>query len=446
LFRQLSLAPCSSIRKISKNWAEQKAFYRFLNHKKVTEKILINEGALRLQALVKGKHLLCLQDTSEVSLTAHDDRISNRSNLGRLDSAQYALGFKIHPAFVIDAHQLTPLGFADIKLWHRPFDMPDRFERNFRKQSIEDKESFKWIEVAQRSKLVLEQADMVTFVQDREGDIFEFFCLVPDDRIHLIVRSLFDRINMEGEHLTETLSKLPCAGKHFIEIETDKRINRTKKIVELEIRFCKTTIKKPTSTKMKGLPKEKEVYVVEAKEVNPKGKEEKIYWRLLTTHKVEDLETALQIIEWYRARWHIEQLFRLLKNKGFQIENVELENGDAIRKLTILMLMAILKIMQMRLAYDDIEGEGQPIQEVFSSEEIECLEKVNKKIQGKTILQQNIYNPNRAKWATWIIARLGGWKAYESQGPPGLLVLRRGLEKFNYILEGYLLSKDVGTR
>lgn len=405
----------------------------------MTEKLLISEAALRLRSLVKDRHLLCIQDTSEVNLTAHDSRITNKSNLGRLDYAKYALGFKIHPAFVVDANQLSPLGFADIKLWHRPQDMPDRFKRNFRKISIEEKESYKWIEVAKQSKSVLEQAKTVTFVQDREGDIFEYFCLVPDDRTHLIVRSLFDRATLEGGHLTEVLAKLPCAGKHFIEIETDKRVNRKKKTVELEIRFSKTIIKKPTSSNMKGLPKEKELYVVEAKEVNSASTEEKIYWRLLTTHKVENFESALQIIEWYRARWFIEQLFRLLKSKGYQIEDVELEDGDAIRKLTILMLIAILKIMQMRLAYADIEGEGQPIKEVFTKDEVDCLKKINVKLQGKTKLQQNHYKPDRTKWATWIIARLGGWKSYASQGPPGLIVLRRGLEKFSYILEGYLL-------
>ena len=110
------------------------------------------------------------------------------------------------------------------------------------------------------------------------------------------------------------------------------------------------------------------------------------------------------------------------------------------------MLMAILKIMQMRLAYDDIEGEGQPIEEVFTEEEVDCLKKINEKLRGKTTKQQNQYNPNRTKWATWIIGRLGGWKAYSSQGPPGLIVLRRGLERFSYILEGYLLIKDMGTR
>ncbi|MGL4632060.1 MAG: IS4 family transposase [Leadbetterella sp.] len=430
---------------MSKNRAEQKAYYRFLNHPKVTERILIEEASTRLQTLVKGRHLLCIQDTSEVNLTSHDNRIKDKSSLGRLDYAHYALGFKIHPCFVLDAHQLTPLGFSEIKLWHRPFDMPSRFDRNFTKQAIEEKESYKWIEVANKSKAVLLAAQTVTFIHDRESDIYDVFSTIPDERTHLIVRSSSDRNIHEGGNLTKQLQNQKCAGKHIISLQTDKRTQRKKGEAELEIRFCKVTIKKPHSSNIKGVKPRLELYVVEARQVNAVIEKEKIYWRLLTTHKVDNFDAALQIIEWYRARWYIEQLFRLLKNKGFQIENTELESGAAIRKLCIMMLHAILKIMQMRLAYDD-ESEGQPIEEVFSKAEIECLKKVNQKLQGRTVKQQNHFKPNRTKWATWIIARLGGWKAYGSHGPPGVLAIRRGMERFSYILEGFLLIKDMGTR
>jgi hypothetical protein len=196
---------------------------------------------------------------------------------------------------------------------------------------------------------------------------------------------------------------------------------------------------------MEACPPYRELYVVEAKETSANTGRDKIYWRLLTTHPVEDLQKALTIVEWYRCRWYIEQVFRLLKHKGFQIEETELESGAAIRKLTIIMLTAILKIIQMRLSYQD-ENEGQPIEEVYNEEQIRGLYLINKQLQGNTIKQQNTYDPKQTKWATWIIARLGGWKAYESQGPPGVITLKRGLERFAFMLEGMLLVQDMGTR
>lgn len=44
-----------------------------------------------------------------------------------------------------------------------------------------------------------------------------------------------------------------------------------------------------------------------------------------------------------------------------------------------------------------------------------------------------------------MIGRLGGWKGYDSQGPPGVIVLKRGLDRLSYIIEGIKLAKDVGT-
>jgi hypothetical protein len=53
----------------------------------------------------------------------------------------------------------------------------------------------------------------------------------------------------------------------------------------------------------------------------------------------------------------------------------------------------------MNIAYSDPEG-GQPIEEVFSEEEIKVLTHLNKTLKGKTIKTQNHNNPQTTKWAT----------------------------------------------
>jgi hypothetical protein len=134
-----------------------------------------------------------------------------------------------------------------------------------------------------------------------------------------------------------------------------------------------------------------------------------------------------------------------LKKQGFGIEETELGSGWAIRKLVIMQMTALLKILQMKIAYAIPEG-GQPIEEVFDPQQIEVLHLMIAKLQGKTKKQKNINDPKTAKWAAWIIGRMGGWKGYDSQGPPGVIVLKRGLDRLGYIIEGINLSKDVYTR
>jgi hypothetical protein len=77
---------------------------------------------------------------------------------------------------------------------------------------------------------------------------------------------------------------------------------------------------------------------VEAEEVNPPLGQEAIHWRLLTTHSVVCLEQALKVIQWYRWRWRIEQLFATLKKAGLNLEATQLESVTAIQRLTILAL------------------------------------------------------------------------------------------------------------
>lgn len=169
-----------------------------------------------------------------------------------------------------------------------------------------------------------------------------------------------------------------------------------------------------------------------------------IRWRILTTHSVNSFENAIRIINHYKRRWYIEQLFRLLKKKGFDIQSSELESGWAIRKLTVMVLNAALRVMQLLLAYDN--EQSQPIEQVFDSGEVKCLENLNNTLQGDTEKSKNRYDPKRLSWATWIIARLGGWKNYNSKRPPGPIILKRGLDKFASIYQGWKLAlshKDV---
>ena len=443
LWRKLSLHPSSTIRKLSKSTAEQKAYYRFLNNEKIEEEQLIREATTRMSKLAKGLHLLCVEDTSEINLSNNKSRLKPNSGLGRSDKSDTSHCFKLHPSLVLDANNLSPLGFSDIKVFHRPEDMPCRIERNYKKQAIQDKESFKWIEAAQKSKEILKEAETVTFIEDREGDIYEQFALIPDEKHHLLIRSRSNRKLSNGGNLYDEIDAAPVSGSYTIEIPTDKRKKQYKREAKIELRFKSCSIKCPVNLKSKGYPPSITVNCIYAKEIGKASNS--VNWKLLTTHKIDNYEQALLMVSFYSVRWYIEQLFRILKHQGFGIEDTELESGWAIRRLIIIQMTALLKIIQMNIAYSQVEG-GLPIEDVFETEQIEVLHLLNNKLQGKTFKLQNQNDPKRLKWATWIVARLGGWKGYESQGPPGVILLMRGLDRLNYIIEGTRLVKDVGTR
>ena len=145
----------------------------------------------------------------------------------------------------------------------------------------------------------------------------------------------------------------------------------------------------------------------------------------------------------YKQRWYIEQVFRLLKKQGVQIEASELGTGWAIRKLTVLQLNNLLRVMQLLLAYDN--DESQPAGEVFSKPEIECLKELGNNLEQKKTQVKNTNSPKKLSWVSWIIARLGGWKGSPKQRPPGPITMKRGLEKFDLIFQGWSLARRLIT-
>jgi Transposase DNA-binding/Transposase DDE domain len=424
----------SSIHEATLTEAEQKGAYRFLSNEKVEEQALIDACKERSGYLCAGRDLLVLQDTTEINMDDHRNRLKPQSGIG-VTGNNKDLGFFLHVGLVLDAAGGTALGFSDIQLWHRN---KDRKTQDQRMLPIEQKESYRWIKACRESKEQLAKAATITFIEDREGDIYEQFAAIPDERTHLIIRNRDNRRLADGGKLYDQLAAQPVAGSYSIELIKDIRKGIESRTATLEVRFCKVSIAKPRPVRKAGLPGQLELYAVEVCEKNG-PKTGKVLWRIMTTCVVNDYHDAVSIIKKYQQRWYIEQLFRLLKNKGFRIESSELESGWAIRKLTIMILNSALRVMQLLLACGN--EQSQLTKEVFNEDEIKCLEQINYTVQKNTEKGVNKNHPQHLSWATWIIARLGGWKGGNSKRPPGPVILKKGLDKFNTMFEGWKMAR-----
>lgn len=425
----------SSIHGATVTEAEQKGAYRFLSNAKVEEQALIDACKERSSYLCAGRDLLVLQDTTEVNMDDHHNRLQPQSGIG-VTGNNADLGFFLHAALVLDANSGTALGFSDIQLWHR---QEDRKKQDQRMLPIEEKESYRWIKACRESKENLSKATTITFIEDREGDIYEQFATVPDERTHLIIRNRDNRRLAEGDKLHDRLAAQPVAGSYSIALIKDIRKGIESRTAHLEVKFCEVNIAKPRPVRKAGLPDKIALYAVEVCEKDgPKAN--KVLWRILTTHAVTNYEDAVSIINRYQQRWYIEQLFRLLKNKGFRIESSELESGWAIRKLTVMILNSVLRVMQLLLAHDNTQS--QLTEEVFNKDEIKCLGHINSTLQGNTEKTINKNDPQYLSWATWIIARLGGWKDNDNKRPPGPILLKKGLDQFNAMFEGWKIARS----
>lgn len=432
------------IQQLSHTRAEQKGYYRFLNNDEVKEEVLIGEITNRCGQNGANQLVLCIQDTSEVNLIKHSKKLDLDSGIGLLDADHIGkgLGFKFHPTLVINAMNYFPIGWSDIQLWHRPMERNGLSRPAMQRLPIEDKESYKWIRSALNSQTSLQQASGRILVQDREADIYELFAQELDEHTHLLVRSRCDRNLEQGGMLWEFIENQPAAGHYTMQISADQRSGQPAREAVMEVRYGRAEIRKPGNVKSakKAVP----VSIIEAREVNTTATVP-LQWRLVTTLGVDSFMDACQVIEWYSCRWMIEEVFRVLKKEKFDIESSELKQGWAIRKLTVMMLDTIIKLFQMQYAYNIEEGADLEATMCFSAAQINCLEAIVPKMEGKTEKQKNPFKKGTLARACWTIARLGGWKGYQSQRPPGVTTWCVGLEKFYNILEGYNLQIDVGT-
>ncbi|MBD1837562.1 hypothetical protein H6F78_16710 [Coleofasciculus sp. FACHB-64] len=85
---------------------------------------------------------------------------------------------------------------------------------------------------------------------------------------------------------------------------------------------------------------------------------------------------------------------------------------------------------------------------VFCDAQQRCLTELAPTLNGRTPKQHNPFPPLTLAWASWLIARLGGWSGYQSQRVPGIVTLFQGLRQIDSLFLGWSLAScpDVYTR
>ncbi len=406
-------------------------FGRFLCNPAVTVAGLSEAAARHTAERVSGREVLAIQDTSEISLGGRKKRDEGYGAVGKGGCS----GVLMHPVLAVDAASGELFGLADIAVWNR--DGGKALPHGQR--AADDKESRRWLTGIERAADVLKQATQVTVVADREGDIYQDFALKPEG-VHLLVRAGFDRRLATGGKLFDHAAALAEAARFTVNIPPSP--GRAGRQAILALRFGPVNILRPhhglPPDERKRLPPSIGLYLVDICEVEaatasePKASEPKasqpIHWRLLTSHCVNDIGMARKMLDFYRKRWIIEEYFRTLKTAGFRIENAEISDPKVMVRFAALAAIAAITVTQLLRARDN--PSGQSMRDAFDPDDEPLIEAVCKDYEGNkpTKRQTNPYPRGTLAYATWVMARLGGWTGY--YGKPGSLNLR-GYEFFD---------------
>jgi hypothetical protein len=407
-----------SVRRIGGDRAGEIRFGRLLRNRRVTPAEMVATARARTAGLVAGRHILAIQDTT----TLRDD--------GRQCS------LNLHPMIAVDADDGGLLGLVDAVFLRRSGGK----KRLSAKRPFADKESRRWLDATRTAaSLAAAGAARITVIADRESDIYEEFACRPP-QTELLIRAHHDRALEGGGALYDCMDGVDELGREIVVLPANP--GRPKRKAVLALRAREIILKRPKRNhpaEAAELPETVTLTLVEAREIDPPPGVTPVHWRLLTTHKVTTLAEAVQMTGFYRQRWTIEQLFRVMKTKGFDIEAVRIAEDGPFENLTTATLIAAIQVLQMVRARDGTVG--RPLRDVLAPADRPALEAICRTLEGRTDKQKNPHPRGSLAYASWVCARLGGWTGY--YGKPGPIVMIKGLQDLKAMLQGWRIRQDV---
>jgi len=207
--------------------------------------------AARTAQAAAGRHVLALQDTSELDCSACASRTAGPGGI----SKHSGRGLFIHPVLAVDAHSHACLGIAHQGAWLRDVDAQKKRDR----QPTEPKESMRWLQGPQAAAQYLRQAALVTVVADRESDLYELWDRIPDVHTHLLTRARCDRPLEGGGVLCGWLAAQPAAACDVLDVPArpkgkaygSKDGARTAHRAHMELRFGRVCVLRPEGCRAK---------------------------------------------------------------------------------------------------------------------------------------------------------------------------------------------------
>jgi hypothetical protein len=419
------------VRKLGINRNGEIAAHRVLSSERVTPRETVRCLAHSTARAVAGRRIVVAQDTTEVNFSGRQSR--GLGPAGNRDAAcKTTPGFFIHAAVAIDADEDTVLGLVESEIWTREVAPPgDR-----RTRALQDKESRRWLRIAQTAGERLREASEIIVVGDRESDIYPLFSRRPDN-VDLLVRAAQNRALDDGAMLFAVADDWPVLTTYTVKVPP-RRPGDAGREATVAVRAGRVTLRHPRNARREGDPDSVELTLVDAREIDAKPGIEPLHWRLLSTLPARTLGEAVEVVRLYRLRWRIEQTFRMLKTHGLRIEEVQTAEPHRLFNLAALGVGAAVRIIQL---VDARDGGSRPASDVATDEQIAAAAAVCPGLEGKTERQRNPHAAGSLAWMSWIIARLGGWNCYYK--PPGPKTMRDGWQRFAAIAEGFALARQA---
>ncbi|WP_422662216.1 IS4 family transposase, partial [Paraburkholderia sp.] len=412
LMERMAADPMASVPKACQGWGETMAAYRFFDNDKVEWHAILEPHWQQTQErMLAHRVVLCVQDTSELDFNGQ-----GAIGLGPL-SYEAQRGMYLHPTYAVTP-QREPLGILDAWMWAR-----EKKDESGKRGGL--KESVRWIEGYER---IAEMAPSLpstrlVYVADREADLMSLMLRAQElgTPADWLVRAAHNRCLPEGDKLWERTSRGEAVGQITFTMASRHGV----KARTVRQRLWVQRVELPA-----GKGKCIAATCLVAREFDAPAGVKPIEWRLLTNRMASTVEEAVELIDWYRARWEVEILFNILKN-ACRVEALQLGTIERLERA-----LALFLVVAWRVAYLMRLGRTCPDLEAhlfFDPDEIRAAYLLTK---TRASAQPKLNEVLR------LIARLGGFLGRKGDGEPGAKTIWLGLREVHVAAKTLRLLRD----
>jgi hypothetical protein len=363
-----------------------------------------------------------IQDTTFVNYNTQ----TKKKGLGKMTNNPR--GVKIHTAIAVTPDGLNLGVLNQIAINSDSSQNATLSDYEKKDRPMEEKESYRWIESYQHSNYMLPADADISFISDREGDIYAYMNAVNSGKRFFLTRIAQNRITTDNQRVLTAIQNEFKEGEIVVKIPRNTSKNIKSREATLEIRFSRYDIKRPESLKKyNNIPESLSVYVIHTKEANPPSGIEPIEWFLMTNRPIENLATAVIQLQNYMQRWKIERFHYVLKTGGCDIEKIQARSMSVTN--TMIMLYSIISVFIMNMTYAARLSPDIPCSQFFDEDEwklLYCMANKTGKAPDK---------PYSIREAIKYITTLSSGYRPPSDGDPGVKLIWEGLEKFFYVIQ-----------
>lgn len=426
----LAAFPDASLPVALRTGAALEAGYRFLSNDAVTDEDILGPHQRETAArCAERSAIVVAHDTTDYTFPG-----TTRRGLGRIRNDREQ-GFLSQMALAIDPRRARePLGVVHLENWVRG-EKASGSSRQRQRAGDPTRESTRWLRGVENAADLL-GAGVAIHVMDREGDMYELLVALVAKGERFVIRAQTDRNTTEDATVSEVLAAAPVSITREVPLSArragptrTRRTHppRTARDAKLTIKAAAVAIARPQKFPVEA-PPSLAVHVVVVEETAPPDGEPAVGWVLYTTEPIATPGDVERVVDAYRCRWRIEEMFKVLKT-GCAIEKRQLESGHALTNLLAVMVPIAWRLLRHRtLAHD---ASDEPASSVLTPLQLRILRKEVPKLPRSPSAQD----------ALMAVASIGGHLKHN--GPPGWITLWRGYARLLTLEEGVALAERL---